>query len=98
MNQISLWKAFEMLVINFVADQTKILPIASAEKHFLKAITKYPDNKKLRELFAYRFVKYAETLEVQGKASVTRFEEGLKLLPNSATLKQNLDFAKSEQE
>ena len=62
MNQISLWKAFEMLVINFVADQTKILPIASAEKHFLKAITKYPDNKKLRELFAYRFVKYAETL------------------------------------
>ena len=32
------------------------------------------------------------------EASVTRFEEGLKLLPNSETLKQNLDFAKSEQE
>ena len=55
-------KAFEMLVINLVADQAKILPIAFAEKHFLNAITKYTNNKKLRELFAYRFVKYAETL------------------------------------
>ena len=32
------------------------------------------------------------------EASVTRFEEGLKLLPNSETLKRNLDFTKSEQE
>ena len=68
-------KAFEMLAVNLVADQAKISPIASAEKHFLSAITKYPNNKKLRELFAYRFVKYAETLKVQGKA-----QEGIDLL------------------
>jgi len=68
-------KAFEMLAVNLVADQAKISPIASTEKHFLNAITKYPNNKKLRELFAYRFVKYAETLKVQGKA-----QEGIDLL------------------
>ena len=54
-------KAFEMLAVNLVADQAKISPIVSAEKHFLSAITKYPNNNKLRELFAYRFIKYAET-------------------------------------
>ena len=68
-------KAFEMLAVNLVADQAKISPIASTEKHFLNAITKYPNNKKLCELFAYRFVKYAETLKVQGKA-----QEGIDLL------------------
>ena len=68
-------KAFEMLAVNLVADQAKISPIASTEKHFLNAITKYPNNKKLRELFAYKFVKYAETLKVQGKA-----QEGIDLL------------------
>ena len=209
-DQFPFEEAFEMLAVNLVSDQAKISPIASAEKHFLSAITKYPNNKKLRELFAYKFVKYAETLKIQGKAqegidlldrarqmdelalhqsmivpklvsmlnnlglqllqakkysqarvviergldldpdskslnnnwdvvmlqwaqlaydkgqfkesiqilvdgrkrskrdkrtftqfleaSVTKFEEGLKLLPNSETLKQNLDFAKSEQE
>ena len=64
-----------MLAVNLVADQAKISPIASTEKYFLNAITKYPNNKKLRELFAYRFVKYAETLKVQGKA-----QEGIDLL------------------
>ena len=31
------------------------------------------------------------------EASITNYKEGLKLLPNSKTLKQNLDFAKSQQ-
>ena len=74
-DQFPFEKAFEMLAVNLVADQAKISPIASAEKHFLSAITKYPNNKKLRELFAYKFVKYAETLKVQGKA-----QEGIDLL------------------
>jgi|ETNmetMinimDraft_30_1059905.scaffolds.fasta_scaffold00859_3 tetratricopeptide (TPR) repeat protein len=68
-------KAFEMLAVNLVADQAKISPIVSAEKHFLSAITKYPNNNKLRELFAYRFIKYAETLQIQDKA-----QEGIDLL------------------
>ena len=68
-------KAFEMLAVNLVADQAKISPIVSAEKHFLSAITKYPNNNKLRELFAYRFIKYAETLQIQDKA-----QEGVDLL------------------
>ena len=74
-DQFPFEEAFEMLAVNLVADQAKISPIASAEKHFLSAITKYPNNKKLRELFAYKFVKYAETLKVQGKA-----QEGIDLL------------------
>ena len=74
-DQFPFEEAFEMLAVNLVADQAKISPIASAEKHFLSAITKYPNNKKLRELFAYKFVKYAETLKIQGKA-----QEGIDLL------------------
>ena len=74
-DQFPFEEAFEMLAVNLVSDQAKISPIASAEKHFLSAITKYPNNKKLRELFAYKFVKYAETLKVQGKA-----QEGIDLL------------------
>ena len=74
-DQFPFEEAFEMLAVNLVADQSKISPIASAEKHFLSAITKYPNNNKLRELFAYKFVKYAETLKVQGKA-----QEGIDLL------------------
>ena len=31
------------------------------------------------------------------EASITKFKEGLELLPNNKTLKQNLDFAKSQQ-
>ena len=68
-------KDFEILAVNLVADQAKISPIASAEKHFLSAIAKFPNNNKLRELFAYRFVKYAETLKAQGQV-----EEGIDLL------------------
>ena len=74
-DQFPFEEAFEMLAVNLVADQAKISPIASTEKHFLNAITKYPNNKKLRELFAYKFVKYAETLKIQGKA-----QEGIDLL------------------
>ena len=74
-DQFPFEEAFEMLAVNLVSDQAKISPIASAEKHFLSAITKYPNNKKLRELFAYKVVKYAETLKVQGKA-----QEGIDLL------------------
>ena len=68
-------KDFEILAVNLVADQAKISPISSAEKHFLSAIAKFPNNNKLRELFAYRFVKYAETLKAQGQV-----EEGIDLL------------------
>ena len=74
-DQFPFEEAFEMLAVNLVADQSKISPIASAEKHFLSAITKYPNNNKLRELFAYRFIKYAETLKMQDKA-----QEGIDLL------------------
>ena len=60
-------KDFETLAINLVTNQAKILPIDAAEKLFLQAISKYPSNQKLRQLFTYRLVKQAEHLELQNK-------------------------------
>ncbi len=60
-------KDFETLAINLVTNQAKTLPTDTAEKLFLEAISKYPSNQKLRELFAYRLVKQAEHLELQNK-------------------------------
>jgi len=86
-NQFPAENDFQTLAVNLVANQAKNSPIPIAEELFLRAISKYPKNSKLRELFAYRYIKETQKLEVEGKLA-----EGISLLNKAQQVEAIISF------
>ena len=68
-NQFPAESDFQTLAINLISNYAKSSSFHIAEDIFLNAISKFPHNLKLKEIFAYHYIKEAEKLKQQNNLS-----------------------------
>ena len=68
-NQFPAEGDFQTLAINLISNHAKSSPFHIAEDIFLNSISKFPQNLKLKELFAYHYIREAEKWKLQDNLS-----------------------------